>query len=118
MNGESHSNLKQLLDEYCILTCKLIEVLEKDEFNLLEQYFEYRQSIISKIDKMDFNPLVFKQICENNSLLVLQKKLTLLMNEKKCGIKNQINNLEGTKLASRNYKKDFSIDSLYFNKKI
>lgn len=118
MDSESVDRLKRLLVTYRDLTAELIELLELNNFDKLEYTFNFRQNIISEIDTINFSASDFKQICDGISLLPLQKKLTLLMNEKKSIVKNQINNLEGSKTANKNYSKGFSIDSLYFNKKI
>lgn len=118
MNTEDFHKLKMLLVKYHELTSKLIELLEMDNFDNIQDVFALRQNIISEIDTISFDVKDFKQISESISLLPLQKKLTLLMNEKKSKVKSEINNLEGTKIANKNYNKGFSIDSLYFNKKI
>lgn len=118
MNREDFDKLSLLLVTYRDLTAQLVEFLELDSFEKLEDAFNARQDIISEIETISFIASDFKGICENISLLPLQKKLTLLMNEKKSIIKSQINNLEGSKTANKNYSKGFSIDSLYFNKKI
>lgn len=118
MDREGFGRLKQLLVAYRDLTAQLIELLELDSFDKLEDAFNSRENIISEIETINFTSSDFKQICDSISLLPLQKKLTLLMNEKKSIVKNQISNLEGSKTANKNYSKGFSIDALYFNKKI
>lgn len=110
--------LKTQLIKYKELTAKLIELIEGNKFDSLEHVFQLRQDVIEVVDDLQFKTTDFKVICDEISLLPLQKKLTLLMHEKKAEIKNEINNLKNTKVANSNYNKGYSVDSLYFNKKI
>jgi len=118
MKPEGIDRLKELLIQYKNFTSQLIELLEKNDFDNLESVLDLRQNIIIEVNKIDFDASEFKKISDSISILPLQKKLTLLMNEKKSIVKKQINSLEGSKVANKNYSKGFSIDSLYFNKKI
>ncbi len=110
--------LKNQLIQYKTLTIRLIELLERNEFESLESVFQLRQDVIEVINKLHFNNSEFKMICDEISLLQFQKKLTLLMYDKKAKIKIEINNLKNTKIANIEYNRGNSIDSLYFNKRI
>lgn len=111
-------DLKLYLKEFRELTIKLIDLLESNNFEKLEEVLFSRDEIICKINQLKSNSEIFKELSENINLLPLQQKLTILMNKKRADLRNKLINLEDNKTASKNYSKKFSIDSLYFNKKI
>lgn len=118
MNSQEVVILKEQLIRFKILTAHLIELLEKNDFDSIENIFQLRQNVIDIIETISFKQSDFKIICEEIGILPVQKKLILLMNEKKTNLKCAINNLKNSKMANINYNKGYSIDSLYFNKKI
>ncbi len=118
MKVEEKSELETLLFQYKALTLNLIELLEKDDFESLERIFDLRQKVIFNIEKIDFDSKDFKNVCKEINLLPLQQRLTIMINKKKAVVKNEINNLEVTRVANKGYNREQSIDSLYISKKI
>jgi c-di-GMP-binding flagellar brake protein YcgR len=118
VKAEEKNKLEALLLQYNALTLNLIELLENDDFDSLERVFDLRQKVISNIDNIEFDSIDFKNVCKEVDLLPLQQRLTIIINKKKAMLKNEINNLEVTRIANKSYKTEHSIDSLYFNEKI
>jgi len=118
VKAEEKNKLEALLLQYKALTVNLIELLEKDDFDSLERVFDLRQKVIFNIDKIDFDSKYFKNVCKEIDLLPLQQRLTIMINKKKAVVKNEINNLEVTRVANKGYHREQSIDSLYISKKI
>lgn len=110
--------LKQSLEEFKVITIKLIEMIEKGDFEALEDLLLNRQQKIDEMDKMTYTKEEFTMLCSEVQILRLQEKLTNLMNEKRFEVRNEINKLTDMKSANKSYNKRFNVDSIYFNKKI
>lgn len=110
--------LKDGLKEYKNITLDIINSLEKEDYDALEQLISSRQNIINTIDKLSYSKEEFIRICKELDILMLQQKLIKLMNEKKATLRNNMNNLATSQNANKSYNKRYSVDSIFFNKKI
>lgn len=111
-------DLYETLENFKIITLKLIEELEKDNFDELDSLLNLRQLEIDKMDNINYTKEEFKKLCMEYKILALQERLTKLMNQKRMEVRNEIDKLSEAKSANKSYNKRFSIDSIYFNKKI
>jgi len=118
MGIEEIQSLKLLLKDFKALTVKLIAELENNLYDNLEEILHKRQEIIIEINKINYTSDIFKELCVNMNVIQLEHKATMLMNDKKNILKKELSQVEGSKTANKNYNKRFSVDSLYFNKKI
>ncbi|MCM8710962.1 flagellar protein FliT [Clostridium sp. SYSU_GA19001] len=110
--------LREALNNYRSITIKLIEELEKDNYDALETLLSDRQMLIEQMNKINYSANEFKSICNELQILMLQEKLTKLMNIKRTYVKDKLDKFSARKTANRSYSKRFSVDALYFNKKI
>lgn len=111
-------DLKQALTQYKNYTLDLISVLEKEEFDSLDKVLNERQFVIEEINNIDYTREEFKVIVEELEILILQKKLTELINEKRNNTRIELDNIVNSKKANKNYNRKFYSDSMFFNKKI
>lgn len=118
MKLESAENLKNCLREFKDITVEIIRILEKDEFEELNNLLDSRESTINKMNDYTFSKETFKQLCTEFDILPLQHKLIQIINIKRSNIKNEISRIETIKSAGVSYNKKSSLDSLYVNKKI
>lgn len=110
--------LKAHLNRYGMITKNIIDTLQKDEFDDLNELFLERQQVIENINMLNYSSDEFKILCSDYEILVLEEELQKILNEKKNYVRTQIDKLSGYKNAKNNYTKKFSLDSIYFNKKI
>jgi hypothetical protein len=118
MRGEHIKQLKLYLNEFKELTIKLIACLEQEKYEELENFFIAREEVITSINNLQFEVEIFRQICINMNIILMQQKLVKLMNDKKSSLKKEIETLEGGKIANKRYNKKLIYDPIYFNEKI
>lgn len=111
-------DLKDGLKDYKNITLDIINSLEKEDYDVLEQLISNRQNIIDEIDKLSYSKEEFVKICKELDILMLQQKLVKLINEKKASLRNNMNNLATSQNANKSYNRRYSVDSIFFNKKI
>lgn len=111
-------NLKDNLKQYKDITLELISNVEKDNFEILDMLLSNRQNVIDEIEKLNYAKEEFFNLCKELDILVLQQKLTKLMNMKKANLRNDIDALTSSQNANKSYNKKFAVDSVFFNKKI
>lgn len=110
--------LKQFLIRFKELTINLIECLEKEKYESLESLFNDRQIVIDDISKLSYEKESFKAISSELQLMPLQQKLTILMNQRRGEVKQELDKLSASKTASNSYNTKYKVDALFFNKKI
>jgi hypothetical protein len=111
-------DLKSGLKEYKNITLEIINSLEKEDYDALGQLISNRQNIIDEIDKLSYSKEEFVKICKELDILMIQQKLVKLINEKKASLRNNMNNLATSQNANKSYNRRYSVDSIFFNKKI
>lgn len=111
-------NLKSQLEAFKKITLELIQKMENGEFEDLDNLLQSRQTIIEKIENLNYSHKEFKVLAEDIDLLRLQKKLSELMNQKKLELRNEIDKISEIKNANKSYKSKHSLDSVFFSKKI
>ncbi|WML35499.1 flagellar protein FliT [Clostridium sp. OS1-26] len=111
-----NTELEGLLNQYKECTLQLISIVESELYDDIEGLIEKRENIIDKINSIEHTKEEFSRIVKDLQILILQKRLTDLMNEKKSKIKNELNSIAKNKSARKSYNKKSSVDSLFFNK--
>lgn len=110
--------LKRQLEVYNLDTLKLIESLQKEDYDALESLLNKRQQTIDDISKLDYTKQEFSEIAEELKILEHQKRLSDLMLAKRDGIKEELNKISSAKNASYVYNKRIYSNSMVFNKTI
>lgn len=113
-----NSQLREELAKYRDTTIELIQAVENENYEILDSLVEKRSEIINSVDKLTFSKEEFKTICLEFKILLLQDSLNKLMNEKKLKVKRQLESMDENKNLRNSYNKKFSVDSIFFNKKI
>lgn len=110
--------LEKYLQDYSKDTLKAIELLEKEDLDSLGSVLDSRQDIINCIEILDYTKDDFINISKRFKIVELQKRLSEVMIEKKLEYKKEIGKIKDKKDVNKSYTKEFSVDSIYFNKKI
>lgn len=110
--------LKKQLETYNADTLKLIESLEKEDFDALEGLLNKRQQTIDRISKLDYTEQEFSETAEELQILVYQKKLSEIMLKRRESVRKEINKISNAKNASNMYNKGIYSNSRIFNKTI
>lgn len=110
--------IEKALASYRATTLKLIDSMEREDFESLENLINERQALIDDMNNMCYTQEEFKEICGKLEIMLLQQKLNKLMSEKRADLRNKIDSIATSKNANKSYNKSFSVDSIYFNKKI
>lgn len=110
--------LKRQLEVYNSDTLKLIESLEKEDYDVLEGLLNKRQQTIDNISKLDYTKQEFSEVAEELKILEHQKRLSDLMTRKRDDVKEELNKISNAKNASHMYNKRMYSNSRVFNKTI
>ncbi|MBI6872724.1 flagellar protein FliT [Clostridium aciditolerans] len=110
--------LKSQLEVYNSDTLKLIESLEKKDYDNLESLLNKRQQTIDNISKLDYTKQEFSEVAEELKILEHQKRLSDLMIRKRDDVKEELNKISSAKNASNMYNKKIYSNSRIFNKTI
>lgn len=110
--------LKEELINYKDATIMLIKALEEHKFDSLEVLLEKRQGFINNINSRSYTKGEFIELSSELELSKLEDRLIKLMNEKLEETKKSINEFSKSKSARKSYNNKFSVDPLYYNKKI
>lgn len=113
-----NSQLTEELTKYKDTTIELIKAVESEDYDLLESIIAKRSEIINNIEKLNYTHEEFRANCTKLKILFFQNNLNKLMNEKKLKIKSQLDSMNENKNLRNSYNKKFSVDSIFFNKKI
>jgi len=112
------SSLEAALENYKNTTINLIGSLENDSYDSLEGLITERQKLINIMSSMSYSQEDFKKLCDKLDIVSLQHKLDNLMQDKRSGLRKEMDSLSVAKNANRNYTRGFNVDSMFFNKKI
>lgn len=114
---QEKNSLKCSLKECRELTLQLIQCVEKEEYDSLEALLKDRQNLLDKMNLMQYSQEEFRSNCEEFQIVQLQNELAALMNEKKNRIRLEMDKLAANRIASKNYRKGFAVDSIFLNKR-
>lgn len=114
MNNE----LKTLLEKYKNISLNILMLAHSEEYDPIETLINERQSIINSINNINYKKEEFIDISNKLGLKELEFKLAKLLELKKEKAKKQMEDFVNSKNANNNYKKNYSVDSLFFNKQV
>lgn len=115
---EENADLKKELVNFRNITLEIIVCLEKDDLDSLDGMFSQRQKTIERINLIKYNKEDFKSICNEVDIITPDKRLYILLNDKRLSAKKDIYKLSVNKNANLIYKSSFGTRPLYYNKKI
>lgn len=118
MKIEDVERLKYYLSQFREKTIELINLLEKEEYDKLDDVLNSREKIIKHIRGIGSDSDVFKELCVSLKIIPLEQKLNSILNLKKSKIQKELNKISNKTSANKTYNKSFSVDSLYLSKKI
>jgi hypothetical protein len=119
MEREAMNNeLLEFLIVYNKITLELIHSVEKENYDILDELFQNRQTTINSINNLSYSKDMFTSICENIGIVENEKKLNEIMNIKRQAAREELGKMSGRRTAHKSYNKNFNVDSLFFNKKI
>jgi hypothetical protein len=110
--------LKEEFINYKNINLKLIKALEEENFDILDDLLSERQEIIDNVNSINYEQAELASVFSELKILEEEDKLKELMKKKMDGVKDNIDKLAKTKRAGKSYNSKFSVDSIYFNKKI
>lgn len=111
--------LNEFLTEYKALTIKIIEKLNKAEYdNEVDELFNGRQELINNINKLSYEGQAFRDIVGKLQLMEAENSLNELINTKKHEIQMHMADLKKGKNARNAYSKRFNVGAVYMSKKI
>lgn len=110
--------LNELLNEFSRLTDKILEELPNQEYDQVNLSLDHREEIINQIKEIKYDRAEFNKI---SLLLNLEKeeiKLNKALKEKFTEKKDALDRISKAKHVSKEYRKVYSVDSIFINKKI
>lgn len=116
--NEECNTLYEYLTCYNNITIKLIELVENEQYDILDQLINDRQKLIENMKKINYTKEEFKHICGKFKMLIIEQKLNSLMNQQKAKLRSELNKISISKNANKTYKRGYAVDSIFFNKKI
>lgn len=111
-------NLKRELQNFLRVTNKIIEDLLQADYDSLDALFDNRQRIIDNIDALDFEKDTFISIAKELGVQEQDIQLNELLVSARVNVRQNIDALSNHWNAKNGYTKKFSVDALYYNKKI
>lgn len=110
--------IKSCLKQYKEITLALINLLQTEEYDLLDGLLDNRQNLIDEISQMSYTKATMNKIYKELQIQQLQDELNMVMNKKREEVKVNIEILIAKKNATKEYTNGFKVESLFFNKKI
>lgn len=110
--------LKGYLVAFKSITCSLIDCLAKDNYDDLDTLLNERQSIISNIEKLQYNGEEFVKIAEELEIDELQNNLNSQFIKKRIELVDNIKKISANRNVQNSYNNNASQDSFFFNKKL
>lgn len=111
-------DIKEKSSLYMSLTNEMKNSLLKDDFLILEELFNKRQGLIDYYIGNDFLAKEFAKAIKESDIVTLEEEVGTLIEDKKSKIKASMEELLISKNANQKYKSQFSVDPIFFNKKI
>lgn len=110
-------NLEYELSEYLQITKKIIDSVNREEYESLNGLIDDRQKIIDKLKSVEFERQKFVGIAEALSLKKYEDEMLSLINNKQMDLKHKMENVKNQKKMNDSYNKLYS-NPLIFSKKI
>lgn len=111
-------NINQLFNEFAELTDLIIKELENEKLDLVNLNLDKREEIINKIKNLEYTKEKFKSISISLNLEEKEKKLNAALKGRFNEKKQVLARISKAKHANSEYKKAYSVESIFINKKI
>lgn len=111
-------NLNDLLNEFSIATGKIIEELKNEEYDQVNLNLDNREEIINKIKRIDYDRVEFNKISLSLNLEEKEKELVKSTGNRIKEKRDALSRISEAKFANSEYKKAYSVESIFINKKI
>lgn len=108
-------NIRKTLTQYRDCTLQIIDILEKDDFESLEELIQKRQQVVDEVTKTTCMKEEMKLIYEELRLQQLQEKLKELMFKKIALAKDQFKEIAKKKTANNVYNRTGYIGANIFS---
>lgn len=110
--------LREKLLEYKTITDTLITAITSEDVEKIDESFKSREELIEEINKISLDSKYFKAIGEELGLLVQDRQLKILVQNKKRELQLEINNIKDKVNANRSYGATSLRKYGFFNTKI
>lgn len=110
--------IKELLEKYNKLNIDCIEAVEKDDVEKLNILLKEKDSIIDKIDKLNYTADEFKRYAQEIDLVNVENQLERVIREKQKYVKEKIKSTAVSKSAVGAYNNIDFTNSGMLNRKI
>jgi hypothetical protein len=95
--------VEEILTDYKRCTEDIVEILEKDDFDYLQDKMKIRQCILNELISDNDRKVESKKIYEKLNIREVENEAGRLMKEKALFIKGKLNNISRNKTASSAY---------------
>jgi len=111
-------NINDLLNKFSKITEKIIEELKNEEYDQVNLSLDNREEIIYKIKRIDYDRDEFNKISLSLNLIEKEKNLGRALKNRLSEKRDCLNKMSEAKYVSSEYKKAYSVESIFINKKI
>jgi hypothetical protein len=111
-------NLKELLSSYKEITSELLECLSNADYGGLDALLSRRGEIVDSIKVLDYTREEFADACKSLDIMRLEKNLNSMMKERLEDTKKELKKAASGRNINNAYNRSYSVEPLYFNKKI
>lgn len=109
--------LKNELQNYKNYTLELIELAEKDNYDIFTDILNKRQFVIDEINKLSYSVEEFQTICSELGIVSLEKKLNEFTIKRKQELRSEIMKINKSQKANNSYNNSKFGNKSYFIKK-
>jgi hypothetical protein len=110
--------LQKVLLSYKETTLKLIDCLKNTDYDGLDALFNKRGELIEEVKKLDYTQQEFIDACSSLNIMKLESDLNGMMKEKLQDTRNEIKKAASGRSINNAYNKSYSVEPIFFNKKI
>jgi hypothetical protein len=111
-------NINDLLNEFSKTTEKIIEELENEKYDQVNLSLDNREEIINKIKNLDYDKDELNRISLSLNLAEKEKEMDKAMRSRFKEKRDALNRISEAKYVNSKYKKAYSVQSIFINKKI
>ena len=110
--------LEKIFEEFKVCSLSILSILEKEDYEGLDNKVNERQHILEAIDKLSFTKDEIGKVVEELKIIELSEKINDLMAVKRNYLKTQIEDTVVKKNASSEYSRNLYNNFHAFSKKV
>lgn len=111
-------DLKEILTNYRACTLQIIEIIQNDKLDSLQKLIDDRQKLVDEVLNMACEKEEMEKVYKQLNLDELQSELNSLMSGKLSFIRNEMEKIAKSKIASNGYNQINNNSAKIFSKKI